>query len=64
VAELLPGVASVAAPIESRGMVIGAIAVSGTTERLCRDGSPPPTLTSAVMESAPRVSRELGGIPW
>jgi DNA-binding IclR family transcriptional regulator len=64
VAELLPGLASVAAPIESHGMVIGAIAISGPADRLVPGGSPPAPLTSAVMESALRISRELGGIPW
>jgi DNA-binding IclR family transcriptional regulator len=65
VAELLPGVASIAAPIEGRErIVIGAIALSGPLERMCADGSPRPDLADQVMGSARAISRELGSRPW
>jgi DNA-binding IclR family transcriptional regulator len=65
VEELLPGVASLAAPIESRErVVIGAIGVSGPIERICVDGSPRRDLAEQVMGSARAISRELGWSPW
>jgi DNA-binding IclR family transcriptional regulator len=65
VEELLPGVASIAAPIEGRErVVIGAIAVSGPIERICKDRSPRRDLAEQVMGSARAVSRELGWSPW
>jgi DNA-binding IclR family transcriptional regulator len=65
VEELLPGVASIAAPIESRQcVVIGAIAVSGPIERICVHGSPRRELVDQVMDSARAISRELGWSAW
>jgi DNA-binding IclR family transcriptional regulator len=62
VEELLAGVASIAAPIENRDRaVVGAIAISGQVERICRDRSPRDDLAGVVMESARAISRELGG---
>jgi DNA-binding IclR family transcriptional regulator len=63
--ELYPGVAAIAAPIEDRrGLIAGAISVSGPLERLCEDSLPRPDLVGYVMETARTVSRELGAIPW
>lgn len=66
VGELLPGVASIAAPIADRDRaVVGAIGVSGAIEDLCdEDRSPRADLARYVMDSARAVSRELGGAPW
>jgi len=65
VEELLQGVASVAAPIESRQrVVIGSIAVSGPIERVCADGLPRRELVDQVMDSARAISRELRGTAW
>ena len=64
VGELFRGVASIAAPIEDRrDVIVGAIAITGTIERLCDDGSPRANLRDFVMESARAVSRDLGSIP-
>jgi DNA-binding IclR family transcriptional regulator len=61
VEELLPGVASIAAPIEDRGgAVVGAVAISGAIDRICRARSPRPELADYVMECARAISRELG----
>jgi DNA-binding IclR family transcriptional regulator len=63
--ELYPGVASIAAPIEDRrGLIAGAISVSGPAERLCEDSLPRAELVGYVMQAARTVSRELGAIPW
>jgi DNA-binding IclR family transcriptional regulator len=63
--ELYPGVASIAAPIEDRrGLIAGAISVSGPAERLCENNVPRADLVGYVMETARTVSRELGAIPW
>jgi DNA-binding IclR family transcriptional regulator len=65
VGELLHDVASIAAPIEDRRqMAVGAIAISGSIERICEDRRPRAVLVGYVMESARAVSRELGAIPW
>jgi DNA-binding IclR family transcriptional regulator len=65
VGELLPGVASIAAPIEDRrGVVAGAIGISGPIDRLCERRRPRPELIGFVMDSARTISRELGAIPW
>ena len=65
VGELVPWIASIAAPIQGRyETVVGAIAISGRTARVCHDGSPRPALVGCVMESARRISRDLGGHPW
>ncbi|MEU7476127.1 IclR family transcriptional regulator [Lentzea sp. NPDC042327] len=65
--ELVEGEASVAAPIrDRRGVVVGAIGVSGPVERLCESPDQPPRLelVSYVREAARSVSRELGGLSW
>jgi DNA-binding IclR family transcriptional regulator len=65
IGELYPGVASIAAPIEDRrGVIAGAISVSGPIERLCEDSLPRANLVGYVMETARIISRELGAIPW
>ena len=65
VGELLPGVASIAAPIEAhQRAVVGAIAISGPTARICEDGSPRAALVRSVMESARGISHQLGGRRW
>lgn len=65
--ELVEGEASVAAPIrDRRGVVVGAIGISGPVERLCESPDQPPRLelVSYVREAARSVSRELGGLSW
>ena len=65
IGELYPGVASIAAPNEDRrGLIAGAISVSGPIERLCEDDVPHAELVGYVMETARTISRELGAIPW
>ena len=65
VAEFLPGVASIAAPIQGHSRaVLGAIALAGPVERICDGCTPRADLVGHVMESALRVSRELGGGAW
>ena len=65
VQELVVGEASVAAPIhDRRGVVVGAIGISGPIERLLEGGAPRNDLVSYVREAARAVSRDLGGIPW
>jgi DNA-binding IclR family transcriptional regulator len=65
VCEFLPDMASIAAPVESReNRVVGAIAISGPVERICADRSPRPELAAYVIDTATRISRELGGGPW
>lgn len=65
--ELVEGEVSVAAPIrDRRGVVVGAIGISGPVERLCDSPDQPPRLelVSYVREAARSVSRELGGLSW
>lgn len=63
--EYHPGVASIAAPIKARdGVPVGAVAVSGAIQRVCRDGSAQAAIVGYVMESASRISRELGATEW
>ena len=65
VGELFAGVASIAAPIEDRrGLIAGAISISGPIERLCDSAEPRGELVGYVLETARTVSRELGAIPW
>ncbi|MGI8507452.1 MAG: IclR family transcriptional regulator [Solirubrobacteraceae bacterium] len=65
VGELVPGIASIAAPIEDRELVkIGAIGIEGSIERICQDGSPRAELVAHVIESARSASRELGATRW
>ncbi|MGW6935411.1 IclR family transcriptional regulator [Lentzea sp. NPDC054927] len=65
--ELVEGEASVAAPVrDRRGVVVGAVGISGPVERLCESPDQPPRLelVSYVREAARSVSRELGGLSW
>ncbi|WP_439656551.1 IclR family transcriptional regulator [Lentzea sp. HUAS TT2] len=65
--ELVEGEASVAAPIrDRRGVVVGAVGISGPVERLCDSPDQPPRLelVSYVREAARSISRELGGLSW
>jgi DNA-binding IclR family transcriptional regulator len=65
VEELVAGETSFAAPIDDRrGITVGAMGISGPTERLCEDERPRNDLVSYVREAARSVSRELGAIPW
>ena len=63
--ELIEGETSFAAPIRDRqGVAVGAIAISGPTERLCDDAQPRSELVSYVREGARTISRDLGAVPW
>jgi DNA-binding IclR family transcriptional regulator len=63
--ELVPGEASLAAPIvDRRGATVGAIGISGAVERLGSDGGARSDLVSYVREAARAVSRDLGALPW
>lgn len=65
VGELYPGSASIAAPIEDRRrVVVGAIGITGSGERLCEDRAVRSELIDYVIEAARAVSRELGALPW
>ena len=65
VEELIEGEASVAAAIKDRrGVLVGAIGISGPVERLLTGGEPSAELISYVREAARAVSRDLGAIPW
>ncbi|WP_327685093.1 IclR family transcriptional regulator [Streptomyces sp. NBC_00467] len=59
--ETWEGVASVAAPIhDRRRMPVGAIAITGAVERLCKDDEVRSELIAAVRDCARSVSRDLG----
>src|SRR3954465_309984 len=63
--ELVAGEVSYAAAIKDRrGVLVGAIGISGPVERLLKDGEPSVELISYVREAARAVSRDLGAIPW
>jgi len=63
--ELIEGETSFAAPIRDRqGVAVGAIAISGPTERLCESAQPRSDLVSYVREGARTISRDLGAVPW
>jgi DNA-binding IclR family transcriptional regulator len=63
--ELIEGEASYAAAIKDRrGVLVGAIGISGPIERLLTGGEPSAELVSYVREAARAVSRDLGAIPW
>src|SRR3954453_23410011 len=63
--ELVEGEVSYAAAIKDRrGVLVGAIGISGPVERLLTDGEPSGELISYVRETARAVSRDLGAIPW
>ncbi|MEU8278461.1 IclR family transcriptional regulator [Microbispora bryophytorum] len=60
------GEAGVAAPIRGYGgLVVGAMGVSGATERICDTGGRPrPELVGYVRDAARAVSRDLGASRW
>lgn len=60
------GEAAIAAPIRSYGgLVVGAISVYGTPERICeRNRAPRSDLVTRVREAARAISRELGAARW
>lgn len=62
VEEMSVGVAGVAAPIRSHGgLVVGAIGITGTLDRICEpSGAPRAPLVGQVQDAARAVSRELG----
>jgi DNA-binding IclR family transcriptional regulator len=63
--ELIEGETSFAAPIrDRRGVVVGSIAISGPTARLCDGTQPRSELISYVREGARTISRDLGAVPW
>ena len=65
VEELVEGEVSYAAAIKDRrGVLVGAIGISGPVERLLANGEPSAELISYVREAARAVSRDLGAIPW
>jgi DNA-binding IclR family transcriptional regulator len=65
VGELLDGDASLAAPIKDRREeTVGAIAITGSAERLCAFGEPRPELVTHVRDAARAISRDLGALPW
>jgi DNA-binding IclR family transcriptional regulator len=65
VEELIEGETSFAAPIRDRqGVAVGAIAISGPTERLLEGAQPRSDLVSYVREGARTISRDLGAVPW
>ncbi|MEU8175428.1 IclR family transcriptional regulator [Microbispora hainanensis] len=60
------GEAGVAAPIRGYGgLVVGAMGISGATERICDSGGRPrPDLVGYVRDAARAVSRDLGASRW
>lgn len=64
--ELVEGEVSLAAPIKDRReQTVGAIAISGSVERVCDDaGEPRSELVFVVRDAARAISRDLGAIPW
>jgi DNA-binding IclR family transcriptional regulator len=65
IGELSPDQVSIAAPIsDRRGLVVGAIAIFGTRERLLTVRKLRGDRLGYVREAARAVSRHLGAIPW
>jgi len=65
IGELTPAQVSLAAPIMDRtGVVVGAMGIFGSPERLLAARQPRGELLADVREAARAVSRELGAIPW
>lgn len=64
--EMTIGIAGVAAPIRGHGgLVVGAIGVTGASDRVCDRGPElRAELVSQVQDAARAVSRELGGQRW
>ena len=62
--ERVGGEAAIAAPIRgTHGVTVGAIGISGPTERLCAHGEPRPDLVSHVREAARTVAAAAGWTP-
>ncbi len=62
--EFVPDEAAYAAPIKDRrGDTVGAIGISGPSERLCVKGKARSDLAASVREAARSISRELGATP-
>ncbi|KPC64707.1 IclR family transcriptional regulator [Streptomyces chattanoogensis] len=66
VQEMITDEAGIAAPIRGHGgLVVGAIGVSGTVERICDSkGVPQPDLVTQVRHAARAISRDLGAARW
>jgi DNA-binding IclR family transcriptional regulator len=65
IGELVGSQVSCAAPIiDRRGLVVGAMGISGPPDRLLAARQPRHDLVAYVREAARAVSRELGAIPW
>jgi DNA-binding IclR family transcriptional regulator len=66
VQEMAMGDAGIAAPIRGHGgLVVGAIGLSGSVERICdTKGRPLPALIALLREAARAISRELGAVRW
>jgi DNA-binding IclR family transcriptional regulator len=66
VQEMSLGEAGIAAPIRGHGgLVVGAIALSGPSERICDPkGRPQPALIGLLREAARAISRDLGAARW
>jgi len=65
IGELTRAQVSLAAPIMDRsGLVVGAMGIFGSPERLLAARQPRGELLADVREAARAVSRELGAIPW
>lgn len=63
--ELVSGEVTIAAPIvDRRGLIVGAIGISGPIERLCDGEDVRTDLLSYVREAARAISRDLGAMPW
>lgn len=64
--ELVSGQAGIAAPVRDRGgLVVGAIGISGATDRLCSaTGARRGELTVYVRDAARAITRELGARRW
>ena len=61
VEETWEGIASAAAPVFSRrGLLLGAVGVTGAVERVCEEGELRPRIVAAVRDCARAVSRDLG----
>jgi DNA-binding IclR family transcriptional regulator len=62
--ELVEGEASIAAPIRDRRLlVVGAIGISSSVERIFDDGEPRPELVAYVTDAAQAISADLGAVP-
>jgi DNA-binding IclR family transcriptional regulator len=66
VGEMTVGKASIAAPIRCYGgLLVGAIGLSGTVERVCDSkGHPRQALVTCVCDAARAISRDLGASRW